>query len=103
MTAAYAERSPDSAAARAYGVLLELAQQLKDAGIASKETELAPIAETIWCTLHGIVSLRITCAASQSSSPEALVRFATETLARGLNCMPAKAPKKSARPRGRRS
>ncbi len=84
MTAAYAAKRPDSAAARAYGVLLEMAHQLNDGRGISDAGKLTTIAEMIGCALHGIVSLRITCAASLTSSPEALVSLATETLARGL-------------------
>ena len=99
MSVVYAENRPDNASAKAYGMLVELAQQLQDAGIASKETELPVIAETILCMLHGVVSLRITCAGALSSSPEELVRLATETLVRGLNGASARPPPNLARSR----
>ncbi|MDQ2843787.1 MAG: TetR/AcrR family transcriptional regulator [Acidobacteriota bacterium] len=90
MTAAYAEKGPDSAAAKAYGILVELAGQLKAVGKVNKEIELTTIADMIWSMLHGIVSLRITCAGFQRSSPEALTTLAAEVIAKGLDCAPSK-------------
>lgn len=84
MAAAFAANQTDNAPARAYGALLTVAQQLKDAGVAPADLDLTTIAELIWATLHGIVSLRITCAAFQVTAPETLATLATQTIAHGL-------------------
>jgi AcrR family transcriptional regulator len=88
MTAAYAEQQSGSAAAKAFEVLLGLARQLKADEAAKSEMTPPMMAEMIWCTLHGIVSLHITCAAFLSTSPEVLASFAVATLARGLLASP---------------
>ncbi len=92
MAAAYAEPRGDSAAARAYGQLFGLAQQLRDAAPGGDATEPAVLADMIWATLHGIVSLHIACAAFQSASPENLARYATEMLCNGLHLEVAPVP-----------
>ncbi len=87
MTAAFGNQHPDSAGARAYAFLCDLATRLQgDESIEGLAT--VELAELIWMTLHGIVSLRITCVALRLSAPDKLVRLATETLARGFATPP---------------
>ena len=83
MKAAYAAHSLDTAAVKTYDVLLELARQLQEG---KAESEVAAVAEMIWCALHGIVSLHITCAAFLSASPQSLAKLVTQTLATGFGC-----------------
>ena len=84
MAAAYTANASESAPARAYGALLNVAQQLKDDGAAARDLDLVEIAELVWATLHGIVSLRITCAAFQTTAPETLAALAMQTIVHGL-------------------
>jgi len=83
MTAAFGKQKEDSAGTKAYQALLDLAIRLQSEGF-GKEAPTVEIAELIWMTLHGIVSLHLTCVGLQLTSPKKLVRRATETLALGL-------------------
>lgn len=98
MKAAYGESNPDTAAAQAFAVLLDVARQLTEGTTKLAPQALTATAELIWSTLHGIVSLHITCANAQSSTPETLVRYAMETLAKGLTQFPQRA---EGRPKGK--
>lgn len=80
MTAAFRNQSEPNVGMRAYGTLLDLAKRLQSAGILTRPP-MVEVAELIWMTLHGIVSLQITCVGMKLASPERLARLATRTLA----------------------
>jgi len=80
MTAALGSQKTPNVGMRAYGALLDVAKRLQTAGILS-DSPTVQVAELIWMTLHGIVSLHITCVGLKLASPEKLARLATKTLA----------------------
>ncbi len=82
MSAAFGKQTDESAGVRAYQLLLDLAARLQKNGFL-KHAATVEVAELIWMTLHGIVSLRIACVGMQLAPPENLVRLATEMLAGG--------------------
>ena len=73
-------RSGHGIGMKAYGTLIELAKRLQNAGILS-HPPMVEVAELIWMTLHGIVSLQITCVGLKLAPAENLVKLATQTLA----------------------
>ena len=79
MTAAFGKQETDTAGRRAYEALTRLTKRLQDAGVL-RQAPLVEATELIWMTLHGIVSLQITCVGLQLAPPENLVRLATSTL-----------------------
>jgi AcrR family transcriptional regulator len=72
MHAVFKEEGEDSPARQSYGILLRLAHDLKEAGFHLSEATSTEIAEAICSALHGVVSLKITCPAFQTSSAERL-------------------------------
>ncbi len=79
MKAAFGRQTEESAGVKAYGLFVDMAMRLQKAGV-MKDAATVEFAELIGMTLHGIVSLQITCVGLQLSPPEKLVRLATETL-----------------------
>ena len=79
MKAAFGNQDEDSAGMRAHGVLLSLAKRLQSDGV-MKHATMVELGELIWMTLHGMVSLQITCVGLRLSPPEKLVRLSTEIL-----------------------
>jgi AcrR family transcriptional regulator len=100
--AAFEKQDEDSAGMRAWAVLLDIAARIQREGF-MKHAANAELAELIWMTLHGIVSLHITCVRMQLSPPEKLVKLATRTLAAGFRCDAPKLSSRSASARGGRS
>jgi len=84
MAAAYAEHKKYSAANRAYGVLVQLADELTESGRNTQDLPSTVIAEMIWSALHGIVSLHIACPGFQSATPQNMARFATGMIAQSF-------------------
>ncbi len=93
--AVYADRKKDDPGTRAYGLLLQTAAGLIDAGLrpprVSPKSGKPPravtsveLAEAIWAALHGAVSLKLTCSAFQTSSAEVLTGVLVETMIAGL-------------------
>ncbi len=82
MTAVFAEQSAESAANKAYQLLIDLAEDLQRQKFYRGKAASREIAEMIWAALHGIVSLKLTCAGFQLS--ENLVDVTTSTLISGL-------------------
>jgi AcrR family transcriptional regulator len=83
MSAAFGEQDPDGAAAKAWGLLVEAAGDLLKRNGAQGKTPEA-VAQLLWATLHGIVSLHLACTGFRGSEPEALARLATEMAVKGL-------------------
>ncbi|NTX38710.1 TetR/AcrR family transcriptional regulator [Myxococcus sp. CA051A] len=73
----------DGAGPRAFGLLARVFEDLKSAGRLATEADPGRLAEALWAGLHGIVSLKLTCAAFQTSAEE-LRETLTETLVHGL-------------------
>lgn len=73
----------DGAGPRAFGLLARVFEDLKSAGRLAAEADPGRLAEALWAGLHGIVSLKLTCAAFQTSAEE-LRETLTETLVHGL-------------------
>jgi AcrR family transcriptional regulator len=97
LSAAYAKHSEDDPATRAFELLVEIAGGLIAAGLKPPKTgkptrAVTPVelAETLWATLHGVVSLKLTCPAFPTSPAETLTHVAMETLLLGLGAAGAK-------------
>ncbi|NTX14630.1 TetR/AcrR family transcriptional regulator [Myxococcus sp. CA056] len=73
----------DGAGPRAFGLLARVFEDLKSGGRLAAEADPGRLAEALWAGLHGIVSLKLTCAAFQTSAEE-LRETLTETLVHGL-------------------
>ncbi|NTX01882.1 TetR/AcrR family transcriptional regulator [Myxococcus sp. CA040A] len=73
----------DGAGPRAFGLLARVFEDLKSAERLAAEADPGRLAEALWAGLHGIVSLKLTCAAFQTSAEE-LRETLTETLVHGL-------------------
>ena len=91
MKAAFGKQSEDSAGRRTYALLIELAARLQAKAVMRQATKVE-LAELIWTTLHGIVSLQITCVEMQLTPPEKLVSLAL-TLLTGTSTPPARVAK----------
>jgi len=69
--------------AQAMGLLLGLVSDLQTAGIVDKSANNFQIMETFWTSLHGIVSLRITCPLYLQTDAEELAAGMVDNLLRG--------------------
>jgi AcrR family transcriptional regulator len=81
--AAFAKNDPEGVANRSHQLLLTLANDLRREKSFGGKGSAREIVELIWTSMHGIVSLHLTCPAFQSS-PKALARAMVDTLLRGL-------------------
>ncbi|GEN09136.1 transcriptional regulator, TetR family [Myxococcus fulvus] len=86
----------DGAGARSFGLLASVFEDLKSAGRLATEAQPAKLAEMLWAGLHGIVSLKLTCAAFTETTAEMLRDTLLETLVHGL---PGLKPARGARAR----
>ncbi|WP_338865570.1 TetR/AcrR family transcriptional regulator [Myxococcus stipitatus] len=94
------EGAPDGAGPRSFALLSGVFEDLKSAGRLSAEAQPARLAETLWAGLHGIVSLKLTCAAFKDTSAEDLRDTLLATMVHGLpGLKPAKGAKSPARER----
>ena len=91
MKAAFGKQSEESAGSRAYALLVELAARLQNEGVMHEATK-SELAELIWTTLHGIVSLQITCVEIHLTAPERLVSLMVASLT-GSPTKPARLPR----------
>lgn len=73
----------DGAGPRSFGLLAQVFEDLRSAGRLADSADTGRLAETVWAGLHGIVSLKLTCAAFQTSAEE-LRETLMETLVHGL-------------------
>lgn len=83
MSAAFGKQDAEGAAAKAWGVLVGAAGELLKRGRVKGKTPEA-VAQLLWATLHGIVSLHLACTGFRGAPPEALARLATEMAVKGL-------------------
>jgi AcrR family transcriptional regulator len=96
LAAVLARQAADDPGARAYTLLVETAGALIAAGRKLPKVGKPPrvataieFAETIWASLHGIVSLKLTCPAFPTSSAEVLTPIMVESLLGALTIAPA--------------
>ncbi len=82
MQAAYADMASDTAADRAYQLLLRAVQSLQ--GSSSQEAAPTEVADVIWSCLHGIVSLDLALPGLQATQPEIQGRLALQLLSEGI-------------------
>ncbi|MCP3105384.1 TetR/AcrR family transcriptional regulator [Myxococcus sp. K15C18031901] len=76
--------APDGAGPRSFALLAAVFEDLKTAGRLAEDAQPARLAEVAWAGLHGIVSLKLTCAAFQETTADALRASLVETLVYGL-------------------
>ncbi|MCE9673450.1 TetR/AcrR family transcriptional regulator [Myxococcus stipitatus] len=76
--------APDGAGPRSFALLAGVFEDLKAAGRLAEDASPTRLAEVTWAGLHGIVSLKLTCAAFQETTADALQASLVETLVYGL-------------------
>jgi AcrR family transcriptional regulator len=74
----------EGAGPRSFAVLGRAFEDLKAAGRLAEDADPARLAEVLWAGMHGIVSLRLTCAGFRHSPPDELARVLVTTLVHGL-------------------
>ncbi|XXF80730.1 TetR/AcrR family transcriptional regulator [Myxococcaceae bacterium GXIMD 01537] len=90
------ESGSDGAGVRAFAVLVQVFADLKEAGRLAEEAHPAQLAEVAWAGLHGIVSLKLTCASFQGTPAEELTQTFVRTLVHGLpGLKPARAVRRA--------
>ena len=82
MQATYADIASDTSADRAYQCLVEVTKTLD--GIFKQKATPVEIADVIWSSLHGMVSLNLALPGLQKSSPELQRKLSLALLAEGL-------------------
>ncbi|EAU63842.1 conserved hypothetical protein [Stigmatella aurantiaca DW4/3-1] len=70
-------RGPEDAGGRAFQVLVQLVEALKDQGEVADTVPVVPLAEVLWGAFHGVVSLKLTCPVFPTSSVDQLVETLT--------------------------
>jgi AcrR family transcriptional regulator len=87
LAAVLAHPPADDPGARAYGLLVDAAEALMSAGRRlpkvgkpARAATAVEFAETIWASLHGIVSLKLTCPVFPTSQAEVLTPIMIESL-----------------------
>jgi AcrR family transcriptional regulator len=81
--AAFKKNDPEGVASKSYQLLLDLANDLRREDSFAGKGSAREIVEMIWTSMHGIVSLHLTCVGFQLS-PKALAKTMVDTLLRGL-------------------
>lgn len=84
MEVAFADRSPESPAHRSFQLIVDVADELKHAGLFTGPASAAETAELLWSALHGIVSLRLTCPGFEGAPTGDLTEMMVSTLLYGL-------------------
>lgn len=79
----HAAKTDDDPGKRAFDVLIEAVDACRDCGAIAQADPLA-VAEMLWTSLHGIVSLYLTCPAMLETPLARLRRLQLETLMHGL-------------------
>ncbi len=82
MRVAYAGEETGDAADRAYALLLQVVRGLEGAPKAKKAA--TALADVVWASLHGIVSLHLASSGLQATPPEAQGRLSVDLIAKGL-------------------
>jgi AcrR family transcriptional regulator len=104
MSAVFAEQPADSPASNSYQLLIDLAKDLKRSGHDVGKATPNELADIIWASMHGIVSLKLTCPIFPDTPAQTLAKIMTRTLINGLHQKTPAAKRPSARtPAKRRS
>ena len=82
MRATYADIASDPVADRAYQLLLEVTRSLQ--GAPRQKASCKKLADVIWSSLHGMVSLNLALPGLQSTQPQVQEQLALELVAKGL-------------------
>jgi AcrR family transcriptional regulator len=96
LAAVFSNPVEDDPATLAYNLLVEVTGGLLSVGLRpakirkpARAVTAVEMAESLWASLHGIVSLKLTCPAFPSSPAEDLTEIYIETMLRGLTVTPA--------------
>ena len=79
---------PDDPGQRAFDVLADTVRAAQAAGRIVADADPVAVAEMLWTSTHGIVSLELTCKAVLDTPVDALVSSMHATLLRGLTPSP---------------
>jgi len=82
--AVFIENNEDSAANKSYRILLGIAEDLKRSGHYRGKAASSEVADMIWTTWHGIISLKLTCTNFPMTPVETLVALMGKTIVEGL-------------------
>ena len=74
LAAVFAQRPSDDPATQAYLLLVDAARAIPVAGKPRPRARAVELAEACWAAMHGIVSLKLTCPAFPTTTPERLCR-----------------------------
>jgi len=104
LAAVFAEPAKDDPATAAYNLLTEVAGDLLAAGMRPPKigrpahaVTAVELAESLWASLHGIVSLKLTCPAFPTAPAELLTEIHVETMLRGLSASTHAANRRNAK------
>ncbi|WP_198956249.1 TetR/AcrR family transcriptional regulator [Archangium sp. Cb G35] len=84
LTTALFGEGQDDAGARAFAFLVQPLEELKSAGRLAEDADTRQLAEVFWAGVHGIVSLKITCAGFQGTEADVLASTLVTTFFHGL-------------------
>jgi len=99
LTTAVFKAAGDDPGQRAYRALIEPLEELRRAGRLLPGADVQALADTLWATVHGIVSLKLTCPGFPLTPVDPLVDTALRMLLGGL-VGPAKATRAPGAPPG---
>jgi hypothetical protein len=84
LTTALFGEGQDDAGARAFPFLVEPLEELKAAGRLAADADSRQLAEVLWAGIHGIVSLKLTCAGFWGTEADVLTSTLLTTFFHGL-------------------
>jgi AcrR family transcriptional regulator len=84
LTKALFGEGQDDAGARAFALLVTPLEELKAAGRLAVDADSRQLAEVLWAGVHGIVSLKLTCAGFQGTEADVLTSTLVTTFFHGL-------------------
>jgi hypothetical protein len=80
LTAVFAKHPADDPATQAYQLLVDAARAIPAAGRTRSKASAVELAEACWASMHGIVSLKLSCPSFPITSPEALCLLLLKSL-----------------------
>ncbi|HEY0161325.1 MAG TPA: TetR/AcrR family transcriptional regulator [Edaphobacter sp.] len=97
LAAVFAEPAEDDPAAACYNLMLAATGDLLAAGMRppkagkpARAVTAVELTESLWASMHGIVSLKLTCPAFPTAPADLLTEVLIETMLRGLSAATAK-------------
>lgn len=83
-TAVFEEKRENSAGHQALQFLIDAFEELRGQGRLATDAPSAQLADTFWCAVHGIVSLKLTCEGYPETSAEDILKSMNGALLNGV-------------------